>query len=812
MGKKLYLMGVIGCLATLSLFAQTNRLWYTTPAKVWEEALPVGNGRLGAMVFGDTMRERIQFNENTLYSGEPDMSLKGIVLADKKDEVLRLLSEGRNEEAEAIMQKEWIGRLNEAYQPFGDLYLDFRMKGEVRDYTHALDMEQAVVTTSYRQGGVRIVREVFASYPHQAIVVRVKADRPVLDFDLSFASLHPVTVMPEAEGLSMAGKAPAHVQRRTVEALQKAGTQHLHPEYFDKDGKVIRTNRVVYGDEMDGKGMSFKATVIPLPVDGQVAVDGDKISVRQCSDVAFLLCAATSYNGFDKSPSREGIDPERLLAKNRKALEGLDYQSLRQAHVADFSALFNRVSLSLPSPSASEGQPTDCRIRDFAGSKDGGLVAQFFQFGRYLMISGSREGSQPLNLQGVWNDKLMPPWNSGYTLNINLEMNYWPAEVTNLSECHEPLFRFIREIAANGKKVAKDMYGLDGWAIHHNVSLWREGYPSDGFVYWFFWNVSGAWLCSHIWEHYLYTKNVSFLKEYYPVMAGAARFCSGWLTEDDKGMLVTPVSTSPENHFVLPNGKEASVCSGATMDIAVIRNLFVHTLEAAEVLGLDEPLTDTLKKQLPKLPPYRIGSRGQLLEWDKEYREFEPQHRHVSHLFGLYPGSDIYPGRSELFAAARQTLIDRGDKTTGWSMAWKTSLWARLMDGDHAYATLKNLLNYVDPTVKNEKEGGVYRNLLNALPFQIDGNFGVTAGIAEMLLQSHLDTIHLLPALPSAWHEGRVTGLKARGGFEVSISWAEGKLSQAKVKSLFDNTCRISYKGKVQTHTFKAGEEKVIAF
>ncbi len=812
MEKKFYFIFSVLCLSILPLLAQTDKLWYTTPAKAWEEALPVGNGRLGAMVFGDTVHERIQFNENTLYSGEPDMSVEGIVLADKKEEVLRLLKDGKNEKAEAIMQKEWIGRLNEAYQPFGDLYMDFRMKGTVSDYVHSLDMEQAIVSTSYKQGGVPIVREVFASYPHQAIVVHLKAGKPILEFDLLLTSLHPVKVIAEGESISMTGKAPAHVQRRTIEALQKAGTEHLHPEYFDKAGRVIRTNQVIYDERSDGKGMSFKAMVIPLPADGQVVVKGDKISVSGCSEITFLLCAATSYNGFDKSPSREGIDPAVLVENYRIALQGMDYAMLKQAHIEDFSTLFNRVALSLPSLSGGEDKPTDRRIREFYKKEDGELIALFFQFGRYLMISGSREGSQPLNLQGLWNDKLMPPWNSGYTLNINLEMNYWPAEVTNLSECHEPLFRFIREIASNGEKVAREMYGLNGWAIHHNVSLWREGYPSDGFVYWFFWNVSGAWLCSHIWEHYLYTRDISFLREYYPVMEGAARFCSEWLTEDDKGRLVTPVSTSPENHFILPDGQEASVCSGATMDMAVIRNLFTHTVEAADILGINGALTDKLKEQLPKLRLYQIGSRGQLLEWDKEYREFEPQHRHVSHLFGLYPGSDIHSDCSDVFEAARRTLLERGDEATGWSMAWKTSLWARLMDGNHAYVTLKNLLNYVDPTRKNKKEGGVYRNLLNALPFQIDGNFGATAGIAEMLLQSHRDYIHLLPALPSSWTEGEVAGLKARGGFEVSMSWQKGVLTQAKIKSLFDNTCRIKYGNKEATYSFRAGEEKVIVF
>lgn len=790
--------------------ARPDRLWYTSPARVWEEALPVGNGQLGAMVFGDTLRERIQFNENTLYSGEPDMSVSGIRLADRKEEVLRLLREGRNDAAGEIMQREWIGRLNEAYQPFGDLILDFRMQGPVSDYVHALDMDRAVVRTSYRQGGVGIVREVFASHPREVLVLHLKAGRAVLDFDLVFSSEHPVAIAAEGPELVLSGRAPAHVQRRTVEALETASTQRLHPEYFDAAGNVLRRGQVLYGDELDGRGMAFRAVVVPLASDGEVTAHDGRISVRACSEVTLLLYAATSFNGFDRSPSREGVDPAARIAAQRKLAEGMDYAALKREHEADFGALYNRVALTLPAQPGRETLPTDVRLQRFSPQEDAALVAQFFRFGRYLMISGSREDSQPLNLQGVWNDKRMPPWNSGYTLNINLEMNYWPAEVTNLPECHAPLFRFIREIAANGRRVARDMYGLDGWAIHHNVSLWREGYPSDGFVYWFYWNMSGAWLCDHIWEHYRFTGDKAFLREHYPLMAGAALFCSQWLVEDDEGRLVTPVGTSPENHFLLPDGREASVCQGPVMDQAIIRNLFTRTTAAAAELGIDDSLVRTLRAQTPRLRPYRIGSRGQLLEWDREYTEAEPQHRHVSHLFGLYPGSEITPETPATFAAARRTLLDRGDRTTGWSMAWKTALWARLLDGERACRTLGNLMNYIDPTQAVKKEGGVYRNLLNALPFQIDGNFGATAAVAEMLLQSHRGFIELLPALPAAWSDGEVRGLKARGGFEIDIRWRGGVPVRAAVRSAAGGDCKVVFADRTWTLHLEAGEEKML--
>lgn len=794
-----------GCLCILPLAAQDNELWYTTPATQWEDALPVGNGRLGAMVFGDTRCERIQLNENTLYSGEPDMAVDGIRLGEHKAEVMRLLAEGRQVEAEAIAQREWAGRLDEAYQPMGDLWLDFHLDGKVTDYAHRLRMRDGMAVTTYRQGRTHIRREVFASYPDQVVVVRVEADRPI-DFDVRLSTPHPLRLrFGEADCLLLEGQAPAHVQRRTAEAIRAAGTERLHPEYFDADGRQIRSGHVLYADQLDGRGTRFLASLKPCLEDGEAVVADTVLRIRRCTRASFVLAAATSYNGPDKSPSREGRDPSVRVANDLQGMEGRTYADWRRRHVDDFAALFSRVDFRLPAPANVAALPTDERLRRFTGDNDPALYALFFQLGRYLMIAGSRPGGQPLNLQGLWNDKVVPPWCAGYTLNINLEMNYWPAEVTNLSECHEPLFRFLREIAARGRRVAADMYGLDGWTVHHNMSIWREGYPSDGFVYWFFWNMSGPWLCQHIWEHYAYTADVDFLREMYPVMAGSARFCSQWLVDDGRGCLVTPVGTSPENHYLLPDGGEASLCPGPTMDMAIVRHLFARTLEAARVLGVDDALTDTLRSQLPRLRPYRKGSHGQLLEWDKEYAEYEPQHRHVSHLFGLYPGSDVAldPVWRE---AARRSLLDRGDKTTGWSMAWKTSLWARLHDGDHAYATLRNLLNLVSTGQDGTLAGGVYRNLLNALPFQIDGNFGATAGMAEMLLQSHGETVDLLPALPTAWPEGEVRGLKARGGLTVDLRWKDGLLLEAVLTASHTGSYRLAYRGATHTLRLFAGQ------
>lgn len=786
-------------------------LWYKSPAKTWEEALPVGNGRLGAMIFGEPQRERIQFNENTLYSGEPETP-KNINVTSDLGYIRQLLSEGKNAEAGALMQQKWIGRLNEAYQPFGDLYIDFDSKEHVTDYIHSLDMEKSIVTTSYKQSGVTIHREVFASYPAQAIIIHLKASKPALNFTAYLDSPHPVSNESDSQAIYLKGQAPAHAQRRDTEHMKRFNTQRLHPEYFDSIGNLIQQKHVIYGDEMDGKGTFFEACLLSNHKGGKLVIEKNRFIAQNCSEVTLMLYASTSFNGPRKSPSKEGKNPHKEIINHRKISEKQSYKELRENHITDYQSLFNRVSFSLPTDEQQRHMPTDERLKQFQDKEDKALITQLFQFGRYLMISGSRDKGQPLNLQGLWNNQILPPWNSGYTLNINLEMNYWPAEVTNLSECHQPLFKLLEEIADKGEDVAQNMYGLNGWAIHHNISIWREAYPSDGFVYWFFWNMSGPWLCHHIWEHYLFTKDTDFLKKYYPILKGAATFCSEWLVENSKGELVTPISTSPENAYLMPDDILASVCEGSTMDMAIIRSLFSNTIKASEILEIDSAFRSEIIVKVNKLKGYQIGSKGQLLEWDKEYKENEPQHRHVSHLFGLYPGCDITDKTPEVFEAARKSLSTRGNKTTGWSMAWKISLWSRLYDSSKAYEALSNLINYVDPENKTENQGGLYRNLLNALPFQIDGNFGATAGIAEMLLQSHKGDIHLLPALPSTWKKGSIKGLKARGGFIVDMEWKKGKLSVGYITSPSEQTINIVYNSMIKKIHFNAGERKKISF
>jgi len=773
------------------------KLWYREPAQEWTQALPIGNGRLGAMVFGGVKDELLQLNEDTLYAGEPGQV--GVVPIHRfVDKVFNLIQQGKYEEANKIVDKNMLGRNHQTYTTMGNLRLCMSHGTNVTDYNRRLELNRALVSVTYQLDGVQYNREVFATAADGIIVVRLTCDKPNrISFDASLDTPHAFArLRPKGtDSIALTAKVPMHGSNRSIKTIRQMGDVHKYPDLFDVDGRLkVNANEddsIVYATDEHAKGMMFQVQLRALTEASQVVADKNGLHVSGANTVTLLLAADTSYNGFDKSPSREGVDPAVQCEKDIASAAAKSYSELRKSHIALYRSLFDRVKLELGSTHTPE-IPTDKRIDNYAERGDPDLEVLFFQYARYLMIASSWPGSQPANLQGIWSDQVHAAWNGGYTTNINVEMNYWPVEVTNLAECHEPLFRLIDECVVNGRKTAHQSYGARGWVTHHNVSIWRITDPIDKQARFSFWPMAGGWFCRHLWEHYEFSGDRRFLAERaYPVMKGAAEFYLDWLREDEHGRLVTPVATSPEIGFTTPDGQKASVSMGSTMDMSIIRDLFNNCIAAAKELKIDSEFRAELEEKLPRLLPFQVGQYGQLQEWYKDWDDPDEHHRHVSHMYGLYPAEQITPHSTpELAAAAGKSLEIRGLGDVAWSKAWQLNLWARLLDRERAYERLASLIGEnLNPNLFAQ----CYAR--RSLPFDIDPNLGGAAGIAEMLLQSYAGQIHLLPVLPRAWPNGYVRGLRARGGFEVDIAWKYGKLTKAVIRSKLDRKCRVRADG-----------------
>jgi alpha-L-fucosidase 2 len=776
--------------------SDTTMLWYKNPARKWTEALPIGNGRIGAMIYGGIENEKIALNEDTLWAGYPkDTTVVGAAKAFENARELAL--EGKYFEAQEMVEDHFQGAWTESFMPMGDMLLKFDHSGEVSDYYRDLDISIAVAAVRYKCSGTTYTREYLTCAVNDVFVTRITADKPgMVSFRLGMESKLKSTVSAEGCNLILDGECPSDAQ----------------PSY------VKCENPITYSEKDEERGVCFRTAVKVVAKGGRVESCGNEVVVTGADEAAIYMCVETSFNGYNKLPYLEGREYKDTCLNNVEEVSLKSFETIKNEHIKEYKNYFDRVKLDLGSNDKDE-IPTDERLIQFENNKDDlGLYTLLFNFGRYLIISSSREGTQATNLQGIWNDQMRAPWSSNYTVNINTEMNYWPVLMCNLPEFNKPLMELVQGIRENGRKTAQVHYNARGFTSHHNVDIWCQTTPVGsvgrrGSSVFAFWNMSSGWLCRHVFEHYEYTGDVEFLRSQgYPTMKEAAEFYLDLLTRDKDGYLVLCPSTSPENTFYY-NGKPCAISVTTTMTMSIIKDLFINCIKASVILGIDDKFRSELEEKLKQLYPFKIGSKGQLIEWYDEYEECEPHHRHVSHLYALHPSDLItVDGTPELSKACKRTLELRGDDGTGWSLGWKINMWARLKEGNHALKLVDRQLRVVDTDGTNYGAGGgTYINMFDAHPpFQIDGNFGATSGIGEMLVQSSDGLIEILPALPDKWANGSVKGLLAKGNIVVDIEWSDCKVKEIVLCSKFERSIKLKYNGKIIDVNLQAGKAERI--
>ncbi|MWB93580.1 glycoside hydrolase family 95 protein [Flavobacterium sp. GA093] len=784
-------------LFTIKMSAQSSHvLWYSQPAEFFEESLVLGNGKMGATVFGGANSDKIYLNDITLWSGEP-VNANMNPEAYKNIPAIREALQNENYKLAEELNKKVQGKNSESFSPLGTLEINNEEKGKAVNYRRELDLSNAISKVSYEMAGIKYTREYFVSAPDQIMIIKLTSDQKgALNFNINLKSLLKSNVEVRNNMLVMTGSAPIH---------ENAGYAVL-PKYLD----------------IKDRGTRFTTLIQIKKTDGKITNSRESLILKDATEAIIYVSVATSFNGFDKNPATEGVEDVAIALQNLNKAFSKPFDKVKEFHIADYQKFYNRVTLDLGKTTAPD-LPTDERLLRYSeGKEDKNLEILYFNYGRYLLISSSRTLGVPANLQGIWNPHLNPPWSSNYTMNINLEENYWLAENTNLSEMHLPLLSFIKNLSVTGKTSAKTFYGVNkGWSASHNSDIWAMTNPVGQFgkedPMWACWNTAGAWLSTHIWEHYVFSQDKKYLKnEGYPIMKGASQFFLEWMVTDKNGNLITSPSTSPENQYLTPDGFVGATMYGGTADLAMIRECFDKTIKASEVLNSDAEFRTKLETALSKMYPYQIGKKGNLQEWYFDWEDKDPRHRHQSQLFGLFPGDHITPLKTpDLAEASRKTLEIKGDETTGWSKGWRINLWARLWDGNRAYKMYRELLRYVDPdgkkTEKPRRGGGTYPNLMDAHPpFQIDGNFGGAAAVAEMLVQSDENEIRLLPALPDAWETGSVKGICARGGFEIAMEWQNKTLKKVIIFSKTGGTTILISGDKKQTITLKKGEQSEI--